>query len=175
METIDLTALTARMIAFDRGDARRIQHFIKVHAFAALIGRLEKLPADVQQTLEAAAIVHDIGIHAAEEKYGSTGGKYQETEGAPLAETMLHELGASEALAKRVSFLVGHHHTYSGVDGADYQILLEADFLVNAYEDHLSKKGIRAFGDQVFRTAAGKQLLEEIFAPDAPEKEEARK
>ncbi len=175
METIDLTALTARMIAFDHGDARRIQHFIKVHAFAALIGRLEKLPADVQQTLEAAAIVHDIGIHAAEEKYGSTGGKYQETEGAPLAEKMLLELDASEALAKRVSFLVGHHHTYKGVDGADYQILLEADFLVNAYEDHLSKKAIRAFCGQVFQTASGKRLLEEIFAPDAPEKEDAQK
>lgn len=64
-----------KMIAFDRGDARRIQHFLKVYAFATEIGRMEQLPDDVQQTLELAAILHDIGIHASEEKYGSTAGK----------------------------------------------------------------------------------------------------
>ena len=50
------------MIEFDRGDARRIQHFVKVHAFAKLIGELENIAEDELYTLEIAAYVHDIGI-----------------------------------------------------------------------------------------------------------------
>ena len=78
---MNLDSIVMEMIAFDKGDAKRIQHFMKVHAFAALIGREEKIPSDVQETLEIAAILHDIGIHAAEEKYHSTAGVYQEKEG----------------------------------------------------------------------------------------------
>lgn len=80
------------------------------------------------------------------EKYGSTAGKYQEQEGGPLAEQILHELGIGAGIIERVRFLVEHHHTYTGVDGMDYQILLEADFLVNAYEDELSPAALRSFG-----------------------------
>ena len=41
MDKID--AITLKMIAFDAGSAERIQHFIKVHRFAQLIGRGEHL------------------------------------------------------------------------------------------------------------------------------------
>ena len=37
-----LNALFLKMIAFDEGDPKRIQHFVKVHSFAKLIGELEK-------------------------------------------------------------------------------------------------------------------------------------
>lgn len=70
-----------KMIAFDKGDARRIQHFLKVCAFASLIGAMERLPAREQEILETAAILHDIGIHPAMEKYGRQNGKLQEQEG----------------------------------------------------------------------------------------------
>ena len=56
-----------KAIAFDHGDARRIHHFLKVYAYADTIGRLEGLPADQQDILRTAAVLHDIGIHAAEE------------------------------------------------------------------------------------------------------------
>lgn len=155
--------LLQRMIEFDAGDAKRIQHFLKVYEFASLIGQLEKLPAAQQQVLELAAIVHDIGIHAAEQKYASTAGTYQEREGQPLAEEMLRAAGCGEAVVQRVGFLVGHHHTYDTVDGPDYQILLEADFLVNAYEDQLSPQAIHAVRDKVFRTDSGRKLLDTIY------------
>ena len=32
-----------RMILFDKGDARRIQHFLKVYMFSAMIGKMENL------------------------------------------------------------------------------------------------------------------------------------
>ena len=152
-----------KMIAFDRGDARRIQHFLKVYAFAAYIGRAEGLDTHTQRVLELAAIVHDIGIHAAEEKYHSTAGKYQEQEGPSLAQNLLQDCGVPEDTAARVAFLVGHHHTYTDVDGLDWRILLEADFLVNAYEDHLSENALCAAKEKFFRTDTGKWLLGTMF------------
>ena len=79
MEKQDL--LYQNMTAFYRGDPARIQHFVKVHSFAAYIGRQEGLSDALQAVLEAAALVHDIGILPAEEKYGSCDGKLQEQEG----------------------------------------------------------------------------------------------
>ena len=158
-----LPNLIAQAIAFDRGDARRIHHFLKVYAYADTIGRLEGLPDDVQETLAAAAILHDIGIHAAEEKYGSSSGKYQELEGPAPARRILSSLGCDEGRIDRVCYLIAHHHTYDGVDGMDYQILLEADFLVNAYEDNLTKEAICTFCRKVFRTESGIRLLRQTF------------
>lgn len=160
---MNLDLVLKKMIAYDAGDARRIQHFLKVHAYAALIGREEHLPPAVQERLEVAAILHDIGIHAAEKKYGSAAGKYQEIEGPALARALLESLGCEEALIERVCYLIAHHHTYDGVDGLDYQILLEADFLVNAYEDGLSVQGISAFRAKVFRTRSGIRLLDAVY------------
>lgn len=156
-------ALIEQAIVFDHGDARRIHHFLKVYAYADTIGRLEGLPKDVQETLVTAAIIHDIGIHAAEEKYGSTSGKYQEIEGPAPARKILTSLGYDPACIERVCYLIAHHHTYTDVDGMDYQILLEADFLVNAYEDNLPKEAIRTFCHNVFRTKSGIRLLQETF------------
>ena len=56
-----------------------------------------------------------------------------------------------------------HHHTYSPVDGLDYQILLEADFLVNADESHLGRESIEKMRDKVYRTDTGIRLLESMY------------
>ena len=53
--------VTLRMMGHDSGSAQRIQHFIKVHRFAQLIGRAECVDAHTQFVLECAALVHDIG------------------------------------------------------------------------------------------------------------------
>lgn len=158
-----IAQLIERAIAFDRSDARRIHHFLKVYAYADTIGRLEHLPEKVHESLVMAAVLHDIGIHAAEEKYGSASGKYQEIEGPAPARRILEELGCSGDVIDRVCYLIAHHHTYTGVDGLDYQILLEADFLVNAYEDSLSEQAIRTFCRNVFRTKSGIHLLTQTF------------
>ena len=158
-----LHTLMLKMIEFDAGDAKRVQHFIKVASFARTIGLGEGLDADTLLTLEAAAIVHDIGIHPSEEKYGDCSGKHQEELGPEPARKMLSEIGFDEARCERVAFLVGHHHTYTGIDGTDYQALVEADFLVNLFEDGSSKDAIRSAGEKIFRTATGKQLLQTMF------------
>lgn len=163
---MDTNTVLKKMIEFDAGDPKRIQHFVKVYTFASAIGKGEGLSPRQQEILEIAAILHDIGIHASEEKYGSCSGKYQEIEGPQLARDLLSPLGYDEELIERTAFLIGHHHTYNQVDGIDYRILLEADFLVNAYEDNLSKESILAFREKVFETATGKKFLNDMFELD---------
>lgn len=156
--------LLVAMTAYDKGDAKRIQHFIKVHSLAAAIGRLEGINEHTLSTLETAAIVHDIGIHISEQKYGSCGGHYQELEGPAEARKLLAAVGGyTEEQTERVCWLVGHHHTYTTIVDVDHQILVEADFLVNLYEDGASAQTISNVRRKVFRTKTGTALLDDMF------------
>ena len=86
-----LMTLCEAMIHYDRGDAKRIHHFLKVHAFAKQIGLEEGLDAETQFILEAAAYVHDIGIHQGEIKYGRNDGMIQQELGPKEALPMLKQ------------------------------------------------------------------------------------
>lgn len=151
------------MITYDAGDPMRIHHFLKVHAFARLIGLEEGLDPYTQFILETAAVVHDIGIHKAEAIYGSSHGKYQEELGPTEANALLTQLGWPREVIDRVTFLVGHHHTYTGIDGQDYQILVEADFLVNLYEDNVPPAAQRHAYETIFKTETGSRLCRELY------------
>lgn len=155
--------LINKMIQYYSGDPKRIQHFMKVHSFAKLIGEMEGLDLNRLEILEAAAIVHDIGIKPAEEKFGNCNGKLQEQEGPKIAESFLLEMGYEQELIARVCYLVGHHHTYTDIDGIDYQVLVEADFLVNMYEDELDEMAIKSAYTKIFRTESGKAVCREMF------------
>ena len=159
------------MIQLYKGDAKRIQHFCKVHSYAKLIAETENVDKKCLFTIEAAALTHDIGIHFCEEKYGSCSGKLQEKEGPAVAETMLTEVGYPGDAIRRICYLVGHHHTYSGIDGLDYRILVEADFLVNLFENESSRHAMRNADEKVFETETGKRILHEMFALDDEVKE----
>lgn len=158
-----LHVLKGKMIKYYEGDPLRSHHFLKVHSFAKWIGEEEGLDAQTQELLEAAAFVHDIGIKIAEEKYGSDAGPLQEKEGPAAAEAILKECGYSGAFVERICYLVGHHHTYTNMDGKDYQILVEADFLVNLYEGGESRAAIENAYHNIFRTEAGKLMCREVY------------
>lgn len=160
---IDIAKLTELAIAYDAGDPRRVQHFMKVYAFCRIIGQREGLDAQTQNTLEAAAILHDIGIHEAEHKHASSAGKWQEVEGPAVAAPLLEQVGTDPATCERILWLIAHHHTYAASEDIDFRILLEADFLVNAYEDALPPNACQTAGDKVFRTRTGQTLLQHLF------------
>lgn len=88
-----LNRLHLAMIKLYRGDAKRIQHFCKVHSYAKLIAETENMDKKDLFILEAVALTHDIGIHVCEEKYGNCNGKLQEKEGPAIAKKLLQELG----------------------------------------------------------------------------------
>jgi hypothetical protein len=146
-------------------DVRRVNHALKVHAFAAMIADGEKITGFDRRTLGLAAVLHDIGIRNAEVKYGSHDGRLQETEGPPVAAALLAPLALDSKIVDRVLFLIGHHHSYGFIDGPDFQILVEADCLVNLFEDGLSREAAETARDKVFRTGTGTRLLQTLYQP----------
>jgi HD superfamily phosphodiesterase len=153
-----------KMIEYSEANLHDINHFMKVYAYAKTIGECEKLDATTQTVLEIAAIVHDIACPLCRAKYGNTNGKYQEKEGEILVAEFLKDTEYSEEVINRVIFLVGHHHTLKGITGRDYQILVEADYIVNADESNYSAANINTVRDTIFKTATGIALLESIYA-----------
>lgn len=152
-----------KMILLSNGNRHDINHFLKVHAYAAAIGACEGLPEDTLQTLELAAIVHDIACPLCREKYGTTNGKYQELEGAPLTRDFFAGTDIPADQLERIVWLVAHHHTLRPIKDPDHQILIEADYLVNAEESNLPESNIRHMNDAIFKTRTGKELLESVY------------
>ena len=75
----------------------------------------------------------------------------------------MSSLGWAEDVIERVAYLVGHHHTYTSIDGLDYQILLEADFLVNLFEEDAALEEKKNVYDRMFQTESGKKLFKTMF------------
>lgn len=159
-----VSEIMIKMIDYSNGNLHDINHLIKVHSFAKMIGEQENLSAEEQLNLEIAAILHDIACPLCREKYGNTNGKAQEKEGVILAEEFLKGTGLSEASIERIIFLVGHHHTLEGISALDYQILVEADYLVNADESNYSKDNMRNMMTKIFKTRTGIKLLKSIYS-----------
>lgn len=151
------------MITYFKRDAIRINHALKVYTFAKTIGELENLDKDDQFILELAAVLHDIGIKVSEEKYNSSAGKYQEIEGPGVAANILEKFNLNEKHLKRILYLIGNHHSYSKIDHLDFQILVEADFLVNIFEDSMKRDAIEIVKSKYFKTVTGMQFLESMY------------
>ena len=161
---LTLALLIRAMIKYDGGDAPRIQHFVKVHDFARMIAVAEGMNEEDLFVLEAAAILHDVGIHVSEAKYGNCDGKHQEELGPDEARKVLSEVdGFTAAQIERICWLIAHHHTYQDVTSLDHRILLEADFLVNIMEDGLSKEAALKAYHNIFKTSCGKMICREMF------------
>lgn len=155
--------LITAAIEYDRGDPKRIQHFIKVHSFAKLIGICEGLSDDTMKVLETAAILHDIGIHEGERLYGRNDGQIQQELGPGIAAHIMDTVGGYDDVKERVMYLIAHHHTYTGIDGKDLQILIEADFIVNLYEDSASPDAVKSAYESIFVTESGKRVFKDCF------------
>ena len=140
-----------------------VNHFMKVWGFARTIGILEGLDPVTQETLELAAVAHDIACPLCRRKYGQADGRHQELEGEELTRQFYEEFHLPEEQLERICYIVAHHHSFSGAQGLDYQIMLEADFLVNAGESEVSLDGILNFREKVFRTGTGIRLLNQMY------------
>ena len=160
---MNISQIMEKMIAFSNGNLHDMNHLMCVWTYAKTIGELEGLDRKTQETLEIAAITHDIACPLCREKYGNTNGKYQEQEGIPRVRAFLSDTGLSPEQMERVAYLVGHHHTYINVDGADYQILLEADYIANASENSFSRQSIETFLRRVTKTESGIRLARSIL------------
>ena len=151
------------MVNLFGNDIRRINHSLKVLGFSKAIIAGESLTEKEKLIIQLSAVLHDIGIPAAEEKYNSSAGQYQETEGPPIAYVLLKNRNIDDSIVSRVCFLVGNHHSYAKIDYIDFQILIEADFLVNIFEDNLSKASVKNIREKYFKTDVGKKLIQSLY------------
>lgn len=158
-----IAAIMEKMITCSDGNIHDIDHLIRVWTYAKTIGELEGLDNERQFILEVAAVTHDIACPLCREKYGNTDGKNQEKEGGPLVREFLANTGMTETQIDRVAFLVGHHHTLEGIDGPDWQILVEADYIANASENGYSGQSIRKYLEKAAKTESGKRLIKAVF------------
>lgn len=144
-------------------DARRIDHALNVLKHAREIAENER-NADFDVVV-AAAILHDIGIHKAERKYGSSSGVYQEKEGPAIAESILREIAMDDESIKHVIRIIANHHSARGIDTPEFRVLWDADWLVNIPDEYpdMDKDAIRRRIEKIFRTETGKKKAYEMF------------
>ena len=159
-----ISKIMEKMIAFSNGNIHDIDHFVRVWSYAKTIAELEEIDSETQYILEVAAITHDIACPLCREKYGNTNGKQQEEEGVPLVKEFLSDSEMTEVQIDRVAFLVGHHHTFTGIDSLDWQILIEADYIANATENGYSETNVSNFIQKIMKTDSGKSLAKDVFA-----------
>ncbi|MCX7921304.1 MAG: HD domain-containing protein [Clostridia bacterium] len=146
-------------------DERRINHALKVLRFSEQILLEENMSGDIEKIVCITAILHDIGIHEAERKYNSNSGNYQEIEGPPIARSIMEELDIDTETMDRVCYIIGGHHTASKNNGVDFQIIWEADLLVNIEEDGLAVDNPKLKGiiDKNFKTSSARKLAESLY------------
>jgi predicted HD phosphohydrolase len=115
----------------------------------------------------SAAYLHDIGIHEAERKHGSTQARYQEEEGPPIARDILTKLGADPELTAEVCDIVGHHHHPRPEETVNFKTVYDADLIVNLEESQkggtMEKEKLVAMIEKNFLTKSGRKLAESIF------------
>ena len=142
-----------KMVAYSEGNLHDINHFMKVYAYAKTIAEGENLNPELQKLVEVTAVVHDIACPLCRVKYGNTNGKHQEEESAALLEEFFKDSDLPKEFTDRVSYIVSHHH----------QIMIEADYLVNADESNFSGNNVRNMLEKVFKTETGKFLLKSMY------------
>lgn len=152
-----------RMVYYFGDDIKRISHAFKVYGFTRAILAGENVSGEMAFITELAAILHDTGIKEAIRKHGSSASHFQEMEGPAVAQAIMEECRIAEEVINRVCYIVGHHHTYTKIDGTDFQILVEADFLVNIQEGYISTEAAPNVIRNYFKTKTGRELAESVF------------
>lgn len=143
-------------------DKKRIEHAKKVMQYAEEILRREK--ADWHIVIPT-SILHDVGIKAAEEKYKSSAGNYQEKEGPAIARKMLLGVGFKKEDIDEICEIIAHHHSPGKVNTQNFKVLYDADWLVNIKDEVKTddEVEIKKIINKIFLTKTAKGMAEEMF------------
>ncbi|OGP63278.1 MAG: phosphohydrolase [Deltaproteobacteria bacterium RBG_13_47_9] len=143
-------------------DLKRVKHALNVAQYAEEILKVE---GGDPLVILAAAYLHDIGIHEAEMKYQSPSGDYQEMEGPAIARGILEKLNVQKEIIEEACDMIGHHHHPKDEETLNFQILHEADWLVNIEEEGISKdrERVEKIVKKSFRTVTGRQMAKKLY------------
>jgi len=138
-------------------DIKRIIHAREILRYAEEILKTEK--GDYHIVIPS-AILHDVGIKIAEEKYNSSDGKLQEKEGPPVAEKILLKCGLSKQIIDEICEIIAHHHTPGVLNTKNFYILYDSDMIVNLKEisKKLSSEKISQLIEHIFFTRTGREI-----------------
>ncbi|MHC4574794.1 MAG: HD domain-containing protein [Planctomycetota bacterium] len=163
---IQVSALREKLISEMKkvfgADKKRVEHALAVLNYAEQIQAEESGDPLV---VKAAAILHDIGIPEAERKYGSSAGKYQETEGPPIAKEILARHGVKAQDIEHICRIIGSHHSIGDIDTIEFRIVWDANQLVNLRGDvpNFNREKLLGVIDKTFKTGKGRQIAVESF------------
>ncbi len=154
--------LIKELEAYFGNDRKRIDHAKEVMDYA---NELLKEEGGDWHIVIPASILHDVGIKVAEEKYRSSAGYYQETEGPAVARKILLQVGFKKDDIEQICQIIAHHHSPGKIDTRNFRVVYDADWLVNLKEDPVTKDKTRLKGliDKVFLTDAGRILATRIY------------
>jgi DNA-directed RNA polymerase subunit RPC12/RpoP len=143
-------------------DARRIAHAKQVMHHAEELLRRESADWHI---VVPAAILHDVGIKVAEEKYGSAAGRYQEIEGPPVVRKILLKIGLGVGQIDEICAIVAHHHSPGKNETRNFEAVYDADCLVNIGETvgGLNPEQRKILIDRTFLTAAGREMAADLY------------
>lgn len=143
-------------------DQKRINHALAVLDYAEQILDVE---GGNPLVIEAAAILHDIGIHETERKYASAAGNYQEIEGPPIAEKILAKYDLDGKTVGHICRIIASHHSAKDINTTEFRIIWDADWLVNIPNElsGKSKNELAKLIDRIFKTKTGHQIAVELF------------
>ncbi len=161
-----LINLQIAMMEWEFGETKRMHHYIKVHSLAKMIGVCEHLDPKTRLILEISAMIHDIGVKPAKAKDIKASVELQDSEGVIAGKEMLEKLGFASDIIDRVCYIIGIRHTIADddIDGMDLQILIEAEYLVNLYEQLANKETINNVYENVFKTKTGAKIFKRMYA-----------
>lgn len=163
-----------KMISESAGNLADIEHYVKVTCYARMIAEAEGLDEKTKWLCEAEAIVHDISCPLCRKKYGNTNHKMQEKESEALLREFFSGSDVSDEDLERIITVISRHHSPERIAGIDNQILIEADYLVNANQSNYQPSAILTFRNTYFRTACGTRMLDVMYAEKLREAEKNR-
>ncbi|MCP4481696.1 MAG: HD domain-containing protein [bacterium] len=143
-------------------DLKRINHAMKVLNFAKAI--MQKEGGD-SHIIVPSAILHDIGIKECERKYNSVAGELQEKESPLVALEILRKIAYPDSYISEIIEIISHHHSIGMVKTLNFQVLFEADWLVNLGEDYKDVNRIQkeTMINNNFQTKAGMHLVKILY------------
>jgi putative nucleotidyltransferase with HDIG domain len=149
-------------------DQKRIDHAMAVLDYSE---RIISVEGGDPLVVKSAAILHDIGIKEAEQKYNSSAAKYQEIEGPPIAREILLKYEVDQAIVEHVCRIIANHHSAKDIDTLEFRIIWDSDWLVNIpveFPDAGTEK-MQELIDRIFKTSKGRQIAIELFLENKTE------
>jgi putative nucleotidyltransferase with HDIG domain len=145
-------------------DFKRIGHATKVARYAE---RIVKQEGGDPAVVLSAAYLHDIGIKEAERKYNDSDVHHHEEEGPSIARQILERLKARQELIEEVCDIIGHHHHPRQQEALNFQIVYDADLIVNLEERQkegpVEEGDLGSSIDREFLTAGGRELARKVL------------